>query len=539
MINSAKKLILGLLSAVLLLSGCSGQPGTATDEPADYTEALSPLDGEEALPQRQAIDDVFSLNFDPEGGTNPLLAESSTNMQLWSLLYDSVFTVDENFAVSSEIVSEINSDDYCWWVFNMNEGISFSDGTPLTAADVAYSIQRAQQSSYYQNRLSCIYGVSALDTYMFAITTSYANSQFPSLLNIPIIKKGDYYEEWPAGSGPYVLNEDRSALVLNPENRHAKEMQLDTIYLKHFADASTRITAFENAGIDLVTNDPTGMFNLGYGSSNERRYYDTTNMHYIGFNMKSMFFQYFRIRYALGYAIDRDYITEELMAGCGTPTVLPVHPKSELYDAEYAAAFGYHPEKASTLFEAAGIEDLDDDGLLEILVTGIVVELDIKFIVNNDSSSKVAAARQICEELNAMGITTKLYELNWEDYIEALEIGDYDMYYGEIRMTPDWNLSELFRIRTAGGNKEFDGLNYAQNTDTAYCDLYDAYLAAPPEQRAEAFHEVVQYITEAGTILPICFERREILTHRGVISGINATQYDLFHQFSEWTFDLK
>ena len=38
----------------------------------------------------------ISLNFDPEGGTNPLLASSSANMQFWGLLYDSVFTVDEN-----------------------------------------------------------------------------------------------------------------------------------------------------------------------------------------------------------------------------------------------------------------------------------------------------------------------------------------------------------------------------------------------------------------------------------------------------------
>ena len=540
MTSAAKKRIIGLLAAALLLTGCGLQTEPAQTLPEEYTVVTSPLEGEEVLPSRQAIDDVFSLNFDPDGGTNPLRAVSSTNMQFWSLLYDSVFTVDENFSVSSEIVTEIRSDDYCWWVFQMNTDICFSDGTPMTVEDVVYSIRQAAQSAYYKNRLSMIYGVSAIEADTFAITTSYADSQFPALLNIPIIKKGDYYEDWPIGSGPYALNEDHSALVLNPCSRHAGEMPLDTIYLKTLADTSARITAFETAGIDLVTNDPTGMFNLGYGSSNEKRYYDTTNLHYIGFNMKSMYFQYFRIRYALGYAIDREYIADNLMSGCGTPTVLPVHPKSELYDEEYAAGFGYNPKKAAALFEAAGIGDLDDDGLLEVLVTGIVVELNIKFIVNNDSTAKVAAARHICEELNGMGITTKLYELTWEDYLTALETGDYDMYYGELRMTPDWNLSELFRVRPArkSPDEEFIGMNYAQNTDTAYCDLYDAYLAAPADERAEAFHAVVQYITEAGSILPICFERREILTHRGTISGIRATQYDLFHKFSEWTIDL-
>jgi len=535
-----KKLMIIVLAVTLLLTGCGGQSTSADEAEGPAAQAVSPLDAEDALPTRQAIDDVFSLYFDPEGGTNPLQAENAANMQFWSLLYDSVFTVDENFDCTSDIVETVDSDDYTWWVFHMYSGLQFSDGTPLTASDVVYSIRRAGQSDYYQKRLSGIYGISALDDTTFAITTSYADSQFPALLNIPIIKNGDYFEDWPIGSGPYVLNEDHTALELNRLGRYADEMPIDTIYLKNYADTSGRITAFENAALDLVTNDPTGMFNLGYGSTNEIRYYDTSNLHYIGFNMKGMYFQYFRIRQAMGYAIDRDYITEELMSGCGTPTALPVHPKSALYDAEYAQQFTYDPEQALALLNAAGLDDLDGDGENELLVTGIVVELDIKFIVNNDSSAKVAAARQICQELNDMGVTTNLYELSWSDYMKALETGDYDMYYGELRMTPDWDLSDLFRIYEGRRNPDlpFEGMNYAQNTDSTYCELYSAYLAAPEAERAAAFQEVLQYIGEGAPILPICFERRQILTHRGVVSGINATQYDLFHNFSDWTIDL-
>ena len=532
--------LISLLLALALLTACGAEQTAAapaeTQAPAEEGSGI--LNGEPPA-VRQSADRVFSLNYDPDAPINPVRAESSANMQFWSLLYDSVFTVDEDFSVRSDVVREIRTEDNLWWVFDLNEDICFSDGTPLTAQDVVYSIQRAAQTDYYRERLRIIYGISALSANCFAVTTAYADSQFPALLNIPIIKSGDYFEDRPLGSGPYRLNAGGNALVPNPYSRYADELPLRMIFLRDYMDTSARITAFEDASIDIVTNDPTGMYNLGYGSSSEKRYYDTTNMHFLGFNMRSMYFQFFRARYALGYAIDREKIVDGLMGGCGVVATLPVHPRSSLYDSSYAATLNFDPVKSAALFDAAGIGDLDNDGALEILVTGIIVELDIKFIVNNDSTVKVEAARQICRQLNAMGITTKLWELSWDDYLEALETGDYDMYYGEVRLGADWDLSYLFKLPVGTGKDRDIGRNYAQNTDEAYCQLYADYLAAPESERYDAFQTICRYITEGGAILPICFERREILTHRGVVSGISATQFDLFHDFTNWTVNLE
>ena len=73
-----------------------------------------------------------------------------------------------------------------------------------------------------------------------------------------------------------------------------------------------------------------------------------------------------------------------------------------------------------------------------------------------------------------------------------------------------------------------------------YCDLYAAYLAAEDGgSRTAAFGEVCRYISDTAVIQPICFERRELLTHRGVVTDVQATQYDIFHNFKEWTIQLK
>lgn len=529
-----KRLSAALVAAAMLLpmSACGGQSTDDPEKPED-TEGVSTG---QVVAEYKAADKVFSLNYDPEAGINPIAAESSTNMQFCSLMYDSVFIVDEDFSVRSEVVTDYVSEDGVWWVFYVDTSIRFHDGSTLTAQDIVYSIRRAMQTGYYGSRLSCIYGISALDESCFAITAAYANTQLPALLNIPIIKDGSMSDEVPPGSGPYRMAESGDRLTLFSGNRHASELPIEEIYLKSFSDVAEQITAFEDSSIDVVTNDPTGMFNLGYGSSNETRYYDTTNLHFIGFNMTGLFFQSAQMRCAVGYAVDREDIVDELMGGCGIVSTLPIHPKSQLYDSSRAELLGFDEEKAARLFENAGVKDYDNDGALEIMVTGIVVELNIKFIVNNNSTVKVLAARQICEKLNELGITTVLYELSWSNYIDALESGDYDMYYGELRMTPDWDLSCLFEEYEDSDDK---GMNYANCFDSRYTELYAAYLSAGETGRYDAFQEVCSHICDTGAIIPICFEKRQILTHRGVVGGISATQYDIFNKFYEWTINLE
>ena len=533
-------LALALSLCVGLLSACGN------DKVEEAPEEIEGIAIGKELEDEYMADRVFTLNYEQEASINPIKAESAENMMFAPLIYDTMFIVDENFEVSSNIVVDYQTSDYEWWIFNVDTSVMFHDGTTLTAKDVAYSINRAMRYPYYSGRLDCIYGVSALDEDTLAISTTYPNAQFVSRLTIPIIKYGSMDDYAPVGTGPYMFSEETQSLVLFEENPRAADMPLDEIFLADYTETTAKISAFEDSRIDIVTNDPTGMFNLGYGSANESRYYNTTNFHYLGFNMESLFFSSSAMRYAMMYAVDRDNLVENLMNGCGLTTTLPVSPISTLYNSSYAANFGYDINKSKAVFDNAGIADHDYDGQLEFIMWSIIVEINIKFIVNNDSSVKVQTARQIAEDLNSIGITTTLYELDWDDYIDALQRGNYDMYYGEIKMTPDWDLGYLFdpedfntRGKKPATEREEEiypdvGMNYSGCGDPAYTQLYNTYLAADELTRYEKYQEVCRYVIESGGIVPICFEKREMLTHRGVVSGANATQYNLFNDFENW-----
>ena len=71
----------------------------------------------------------------------------------------------------------------------------------------------------------------------------------------------------------------------------------------------------------------------------------------------------------------------------------------------------------------------------------------------------------------------KVRELSWDNYQDALKGGKYDMYYGEVALPADFDLSALLK---AGGS-----LNYGGITTGTYADVINAYLAAADTDRAD------------------------------------------------------
>ena len=527
-----KKRIPALLTAAVmclsLFTGCDMLKITP-DEPenADEIEGVSGTQ----LIQSYAADELFSLNCDTGDSMNPFFAKSSANLMFMPLIYDCLFDVDEYYEFTPNLITDYSSADGTCWYFTVDTSRKFHNGNSLTAYDAVYSIQRAKNSTLYSARLSDVIGMTAMDDETFVVNILGANYQFPALLNIPVIPNESIDEPSPAGTGPYKLDSSGKKLVRFAQHPLSGQMPIDEIYLKEYTRAADIISAFEDSLIDIVTNDPNGISSLGYGSANETRYYMTTNMHYIGYNMESMFFQTPGYRHCMTYAIDRSSIVTNMMDGCGTEATLPLSPISPLYNANYASSFSFDMEKCEYAFELAGVSDYDDDEKREYMVTGIPMEIDLVFIVCSDSTAKVAAARSITEKLESIGITVTLRELSWDDYSKALSDGAYDMYYGEVRLSADFDLSCLL---TSGGS-----VNYGKVRDSMYESSISEYLAAPDwESRKVACDMMCQMIVENAPITAVCFEKQQVLTHRSVVSGINATQYNIFNHFENWTIDL-
>lgn len=532
MSETMKKITAAVLTAVMTLSlGACGMIERNDPDPEETAVIGQGSESGQTLADSYAADDVFSVNCSVSGGYNPLSTTNTTNLMFLPLVYDTVFVVDEEFNVSSEIVTSVETDDYKWWVFKVDTGIVFHDGSNLTALDVAYSIQHAMSSKQYRDRLSVIYGCSAMDDETFAVSTASPRSQLPALLNIPVIKYGSMNEEWQPGTGPYMFDENMEKLVAFPQRHSAAPLPVDTIYLKDYSNLEDLVYAYKDSLIDIVVNDPTGMLNIGFGTASEVRYCNTTNMHYLGFNSSSTFFRYTVHRYGVTFAVDRERIVSKALGGCASASSIPISPASPLYNEEYGSYYSYSVQKAKNCFSNANVKDYDEDGFLEYMVTGIPLETEINFVVCADSSAKLEAATIVRENLEDLGFKVNLRTLTWDDYIEALCAGDFDMYYGEVKLTADFDLTALL---AASGSA-----NYAGILDEGYEQRISEYLGVSDADRAEKASALYKYIIETAPIIPICFEKRQILTHRGVVTGISATQYNVFNDIGNWTINTK
>ena len=526
MTNIKKKvsLMLVLLSLFGLLSGCMTGDVAETEPPLPENDIVL------ETPNIVAVDNVFSLNINRDVSLNPMTTTDANNVLCTQLMYENIYNVDNTFTASSNIVLEASCDNGINWMLTIDTSVTFWDGSTLTASDVAYSLQRAKQSSRLRERLTDISGISAMSENQVAITLVNYNMQLPNLLTIPVIKEGSIEESAPLGTGPYMPDEGRTKLVAFSGHRDFDTLPLDTIYLKEIRETDKAITAYENSEIDLVQNDPTGLLNLGYGAANDLRYYPTTNMHYLGFNSRSRFFSNPLCRKAMTYVVNREHIVNDVLGGAAVEAALPMNPVSPLYNSIYSELVSYSVKKSEDAFYEAEVRDYDDDDFREIMITGIPVETDIVFIVCGDNAQKLAAAQSIADNLTNLGIKVELRSLTWDQYVSALQQGKFDMYYAETMLTADFNPSNLLLKNRA--------LNYGKFEDLVLAEKINNYMLAPDSERRREADFMNQYIVETAPIVTICFERHQVVSHRGVISGMKPSQYNVFQNIGEWKVNL-
>lgn len=510
-----KRLFVFLLALSALLAGCSGGDDTDIDPSWEAyrqeQEAPSPTPEEES----PAYPAAFSLAYHQDLTLDPITCGDGVQQDVASLLYEPLFALDESFEPVPVLC-----EDYSWdesglvCTLRIRQGVLFHDGSTLSAADVAASLRRAAASERYGYRLRQVTGITADRNGQVVLTLSAPNQGLISLLDIPIVKQGTESQQVPVGTGPYlfVTGSDGDHLQASGDWWQQKSLPVDTIPLVHAKDQDTATYLFSSHRVELLTLDPTES-RLTASSRTAETERPTTTLQFIGFNTASEVFSAAEARRAFNGGLQREMLTSAFLSGHAQPVQFPIPASSPLYPADLEQTYSY--EGTLSALRAAGYD------------TGETRSLTL--LVNEENSFRLASAEYIADSLSLLDWEITVQALPWEEYLQALSTGAFDLYLGEVRLTADWDLTAL--VGTGGE------MNYGGYTDVATDVLLQSFQSSA--DRAAAARQLCQQLQNTAPIAPICFRSYTVLTHTGVVEGLSPTSDSTFSGLENWVIHLE
>lgn len=519
--------LLALTLAMSLLCGCSGMDLSwftdqfRTQEQIEAAEKAESSDQEQSeAPQTTAIVTetysevkTFGIAYQPDYGYDPYNCESLNNRVLFSFLYEPLFAVTKDFRAVGILAADWSvSEDGLSTTVSLQPNVHFHNGQTMSAQDVVDSLALARGSYYYGTRFRNITKAEVVDEHTVSFTTSQAYECLPMLLDFPITPSGSEEDEHPVGTGPYIYQETK--LVRNTDWWQSGPAIVEYPEISiTCADSTPEIRDnFEYQNVNLVLTDPNSTAYSGFHNDYEVWDETTTIMQYIGYNIDSKVFSNYGLRSAITFAIDREKIVKNRMGGFAEAAVLPCSPLANFYDSHLAASFSYDIPSFYQQLENASVEDMDHDDILDLYVPslGYNVQVSGTMIVCSSNYQRVQAATDIVTALNMLGCNLELKTMEYNEYRTALQNGNFDLYYGEVRLSNNFDLSPFF---SSGGSLSFGGLS-----DSTMQNMCSMMLSNTGNS-----YNLYKRLCERGYITPVLFKSTAAYTTRGV--GSEPTEF--------------
>lgn len=295
----------------------------------------------------------------------------STQIFASPLRYDTDWTPQPYLAQSWEMAADGLS-----LTLNLVQNATFHDGIPITSEDVAFSIMTIKENHPFQSMFAPVEAVDTPDPHTAVIRLSRPHPALLLALSpalAPIIPKhifGDGQDvkahpanAMPVGSGPFMVTEftPGEAIILkkNPNFFIEGRPKLDEIIVRIVQDPSAMVIAMENGDAEMYpflvgSQDIRRLEKVDGLTITNEGYAGIGPINWLAFNTASPKLSDVRVRQAIAYAIDRDFITKALHRGVSSAQRSPIIESSPFFDAS-VEPFNVDLDKAKALLAEAGV----------------------------------------------------------------------------------------------------------------------------------------------------------------------------------------
>lgn len=412
-----------LLSAALALSAAFAASGCGRGSEGTGAAARTSAQAAEQRARSGEVVVAMDPNSEPAAGFDPAYGWGAGEHVHEPLIQSTLTVTNPDLTIGYDLATDYSvSEDGLTWTVTIRDDVSFTDGEPLTAEDVAFTYNTVKASSSVSDFTMLDYAEAADDrTVVFHMNRPF--SIWPYTMAVTgIVPEHAYdsatYGASPIGSGRYILKQwDRGQQVIleaNPDYYGGEPLMKKVTIL--FMEEDAAFLAAQAGQVDLAYTSATysdqqieGYSLASYATVDNR-----------GFNLPAVPEQTdaqgrtvgndltadVRVRRAINMGIDRQEMIDHVLNGYGSPaySVCDQMPwYSEVSEVEH------DPEGAAALLDEAGWKT-GDDGVRE--KDGVKAELNLLYSAGD--SVRQALAADFADQLGDLGISCTLEGVGWD-----------------------------------------------------------------------------------------------------------------------------
>lgn len=506
-VGMSRRLIGVGLATGVLFSGAVMSTALAQDEPSGNTVTLT----------IGLLQDLSSPNV--------TVGYLVPDYEVWNLQYATLTdrAADDFETTPGLAESWEEANDGLTYTYTLREDLAWSDGEPITADDIAYTVNRSRDEEW-ANHFSTTQNLNAvvIDDRTVEITSSAPDPRLPGMdayivpehiyADLSADDLASYDGLDGVASGPYSLSAWRSGqdwtMVENP-NWYGDDNGIDRIVYRVFTNGDAMVAALQAGEIDAAHEVPRSSLERLQGNDDietiagEQGSFTELAMNggagSIGDGHPAL--QDLVVRQAIAHAIDREVLHERVALGTGSvgTTMIPSADPAWTPELTGDDAFGFDPELANSMLDEAGYFDTDNDGVREMPDGS--QPLEFRYVERSESAPAPAIREFVTQWLSDIGIATEVSVMDDDQLYEASTSGKYDLFVWAWTpfVDPDPMLS-YFTCAQLTTDADEPGANDANWCDPAYDELYEQQrVELDRDRRIEIVHEMVKMFHENGT----------------------------------------
>lgn len=492
-----QKRYIALFSAIMLIISCLAG--------CDANNTTTQITTQIPTSEKETDDTTFKLSYTQSDSLDPFKAETQNNQVLASLVFESLFDLDENYEPSLNIATGYAFTTKTTLRVDINQKLKFSDGSTLGTEDVVYSIRSAKKSPAYSSSLDCINSVYEEGNSVI-INLNYANPYAINLLTFPIASVNDDSDSFPIGSGRYIYSNSNGKTVLKANTENEFNPYITTINLVNIAAADSIDNAVNIGNISFAFRDMSS--DTSKRLSCAKKAVAMNNLVFIGINSLGGVTSNAQIRRAISLAVDRTVLAESAYSGYAFSAVSPFHPSFKSI-----GSISLFSDTADAVTAKQALTQSGYDGSKQIS------------ILTDTNENKLACANLLKNQLEAAGFSVNIETESTDEYQKRITNTEFELYIGEIKLSDDMCLYPFF-------NDDNGGARYGINNENMTCDdIYRQYLSGEAElgKFILAFNDEMPYI-------PLIYKKGMICYSKALNGDMQGYYGNFFSNIDNWNF---